>query len=314
MAMKHGIYPVVHTPLCKDESIDFKGLKASLDYYNQCDLPGVTVLGSGGELPYFSDSEQYSIIESAFHRLDRSKSLIAGVNAFSAVQAVEKIKSYSPYADYILLLLSDYYESSFDDYLRTLACIAEQSSKPILFYYFPQITKRIFTSKQLIAILSIDNIVGIKDSSVHVPTAKSILYQLPQTLYFSGLSLLLEPLMKIGAAGAICPVASLRPNESHDYYCAIQNNNEHIETIRNQLKCILPIVNKIELSDNLQYWALLLLSNSPIPLIKTVSSSQAKIKEALRKIGLPIQSTVRSPLPALSISDANRVSTIIDSL
>lgn len=314
MTMKHGIYPVVHTPLNNDETIDFMGLKSCIDYYNQTNLPGVTILGSGGELPYFSDSEQYAIIESTFHHLDRSKSIIAGVYVYSSAQAIEKIISYSPYVDYILLLMADYYQSSFEEYLSSLKCIANQSPKPILFYYFPQITGRFFSCKQLIAILSIDNIIGIKDSSLNIPTAKSILTHVPNTLYFSGLSLLLEPLMKVGAAGSICPIASVLPQQAHEYFHAIKNDYKYSEKYKTQLKRILPVVNTLQLSEKMQYFALNLLSSSPVPLIKSVSSSHAQIKAALRLLGLPIQITVRAPLPSLPEAEARKIAIIINEL
>lgn len=312
--MTHGVYPVVHTPLHEDESIDFEGLKACLEYYNQTDLPGVTLLGSGGELPYFSDSEQYDIIKAAFNYLDGSKVIIAGVHAYSSTQAIEKIASYSAYVDYILLLVPDYYQSTFEDYLQTLECIAQHSAKPILFYYFPQITQKSFTSNQLIAILSIDNIIGIKDSSVHIPTAKRILSDVPDTLYFSGLSLLLEPLIKLGAVGAICPIASVLPQQAHEYFCAIQNSDKNLKKYRAPLKRMLPIVNTLTLSEKTQFLALSLLSTSPVKLIKNVTSSHAKIKEALRFKGLPIQRTVRAPLPGLSDTEAEKIALIMDDL
>jgi len=154
--MKSGIYPVVHVPLKKDESIDIEGLYACLEFYEKSDVSGVTILGSGGELPYFSDSEQLAIVEATHKRLGGYKSIIAGVLAYGAKQAISKIESYGAYVDAVLLLLTDYYISHFEEYLNTVAAIASSSRKPILFYYFPQITKRFLTPKQLIAILSID--------------------------------------------------------------------------------------------------------------------------------------------------------------
>lgn len=312
--IKKGIYPVVHTPLDENKHLDLEGLKACLEYYNQSDIPGVTLLGSGGELPYLSDSEQYTVIESSFHYLNHNKSIIAGIHAHSSKQAIDKITSYTPYIDYVLLLLSDYYHNSFSDYLHALKHIAQQSSKPILFYYFPQITGRFFSIKQLIKILEIDNIVGIKDSSLHIPTAKGLLSNLPETQYFSGLSLALEPIIKMGAAGAICPIASVFPQQTQDYYCAIKYNHVDIKKCRGRLIPVLPIINSLRLSSKTQYWALRLLTSFPMPLVKSVSSSHARIKHALSVIGMPITSMVRTPLPSLSGTEAEQVAKIMNHL
>ena len=312
--MKKGIYPVVHTPLDENENLDLQGLKACLEYYNQSDIPGVTLLGSGGELPYLSDSEQYAVIESAYHYLNHNKVIIAGIHAHSSKQAIDKITSYTPYVDYVLLLLSDYYHSSFAEYLHALKQIAQHASKPILFYYFPQITGRFFSVKQLVAILDIDNIIGIKDSSLHIPTARSVLSRLPETLYFSGLSLALEPIIKMGAAGPICPIASVSPQQAQDYYNAIEYNFVGIKKCRDKLIDVLPIINSLQLAGNTQYWVLKLLTSFPVPLVKNVSSSHAKIKHALNVMGIPINTKVRTPLPSLTSEEAEQVTNIVNGL
>lgn len=310
--LKRGIYPVVHTPLLPDESIDFNGINASIDYYLNSDISGVTVLGSGGELPYFSDDEQYQIVKASHERLANKKLIIAGVNAQSSKQALQKISSYAPYVDCILLLLNDYYQTSFNDYYHAIKKTALASEKPILFYYFPQITGKYLSATQLIQLLNIDNIIGIKDSSLHLPTACQILARKPTTLYFTGLSLLLKPLIDKGAAGAICPIATVIPKQAQAYFDALDNKNQHnIKMYHQVLKHTLPVVNNVNISAKLQFTALNLLSRSPIPLLKTVTSSHANIKAALNTLGLPIQAIVRSPLPELSIIDSRKIESIL---
>ena len=88
--MKHGIYPIVHTPLKKDESVDYNGLEACINYYNSNSNPGVTVLGSGGELPYFTDKEQLQILKFAREHLNSDKTIIAGLHVHSSKQAHQK--------------------------------------------------------------------------------------------------------------------------------------------------------------------------------------------------------------------------------
>ena len=313
--IKNGIYPVVHTPLLADESIDFDGFNASIEYYLNSNVAGVTILGSGGELPYFSDDEQYQIVKTSHEKIENKKLIIAGVHTHSSKLASEKITRYAPYVDCILLLLNDYYYTEFDDYFQAIVRVAQVSEKPILFYYFPQITGRYFSTPQLIQLLNIENIIGIKDSSLHLPTAQKILKQKLDALYFTGLSLLLEPLLKRGAAGAICPIATIIPNQTQAFYDAITGENQHDMKIYHQLlKRTLPIVNNLNMSARLQCSALSLLSRSPIPLLKKVNSSHANIKAALKKLGVPIEAKVRSPLPELSTSDSDKIINILKTL
>lgn len=210
-----------------------------------------------------------------------------------------------------MLLLSDYYQVEFSDYFNALKNIAEHSDKPILFYYFPQITGRFFSAEQLLKIVSINNIIGIKDSSLHPPTAKKILVNAPEIQYFSGLSLTLDSLVKHGAAGAICPLATILPQHAHNYLNAIKQKHNDIEELRSELITVLPIVNSLKLPANLQYRALKVLSACPVPLIKSVTSSHAKIKYALQVLGIEISHQPRSLLPDLNINDKVKIKKIL---
>lgn len=312
MPIPRGIYPVILTPLQSDQSLDILSFEACLVRYLKTNIAGVTILGSGGELPYFSDNEQYQLVKtthnvvSAHKALAANKHIIVGVNAYSTVQAIDKISQYTGYCDAILLLLSHYYPVSFNQYYQSILNIAKASTTPILFYYFPQITKVFLSAKQLQAILLIPNIIGMKDSALHIPTAKKILKLCPATLYFSGLSLMLDDLPH--TAGAICPLAALYPTQSQKYFQAVNHQTtEQINQYRHQLITALPLINSLTLNAKLQWYMLKILSHSPMPLLKTVASSQAQIKTALRYMGMPINSTVREPLAGISDVDAIKI-------
>ncbi len=301
-------YPVMPTPLLEDQRIDFTGLDACVNYYLNAGMPGLTVLGSGGELPYFSDEEQVRIVAHVRHTAGSEMLLIAGVNAYSTSQAVSKIDTLKDHADVILLLLSDYYGAHFSDYKQAFTDIAAQSALPLLLYYFPQVTGQFFNSEQLTDLLGIPNVVGIKDSSMHLPTAISILKKSPSALYFSGLSLLLEKLYPVSHCGAICPISAILPQQALAYQQALAKGNLHeAKTLRIALKMVFPIINKPKMSATTQYAALNTLIRSPIPLLRKVSSPHANSKEALRLLGVPIGPTVRSPLPALRASDVRHI-------
>lgn len=302
------IYPVMPTPLLDDQRIDFSGLDACVQFYRGAGVTGITVLGSGGELPYFSDAEQFSIVKRARQAAGSQTLLIAGLNAYSARQAIDKIDALQGQADVLLLLLNDYYAASFADYQQALAEIAAQAPLPLLFYYFPQVTGRYFKAEQLLQLLKIPNIVGIKDSSVHLPTAIKLLKGAPTSLYFSGLSLLLEKLIPLQPCGAICPIAALLPQQTQAYQQALLHGEQKTaQRLGQVLQQMFPIINKPKLSATLQCRALAILSRSPVPLLRKVSSPHANSKEALRQLGVPIQATVRTPLPKLLVTDRQHI-------
>lgn len=310
MPISHGIYPVIHTPLHLDQAVDIVNFEACLRHYLTTDITGVTILGSGGELPYFSDKEQLDLLISAHHTIGTHKNIIVGLQAYSATQAIDKINLYQSYADAILLLVNRYYPVAFEDYYQSIRTIAAASDTPIIFYYFPQITKQFLTVSQLEVILLLPNIIGIKDSSLHLLTAKKLIQKCPSTLYFSGLSLMLEQLPN--AAGAICPLAAIYPQQSQHYWLAIKQNNDTQSRVYHQyLKAALPIINALNMPAKWQWNLLTLLSRCPIPLLKKVASSHAQIKAALHIIGMPISPTVRHPLRSISESEIEKIRVLI---
>jgi len=116
--------------------------EACLSRYLKTNIAGVPLLGSGGELPYFSDNEQYQLKKAAHkviaanEEFVANKDIIVGVNAYSSAQAIDKISQYAGYCDAILLLLSHYYPVSFNQYYQSIRAIAHASTTTILFYYF----------------------------------------------------------------------------------------------------------------------------------------------------------------------------------
>lgn len=293
-----GIFPVMPTPLTSRQEIDFDAIPGCLEYYQQSAIHGITILGSGGELPYFSAQEQVAVAKIAAAANNKRVPLIIGVNAYSEHQAIEQCQAMSEDADYIMLLITSYYQQPFEQLLAALKNIAAASPIPVIYYHFPQVSKQFVSAAQLVQILNIDNIVGIKDSAMHLKTAKQVLAQIPQTAYFSGLSLLLPTLLKYGAAGAICPIAAIAPTQAGHYYQQLQHQARQ-PSADQVLKSLLPLVNKLSMPAAIQNTALQFVSKAPVNLLKQAASSHAVSKEAMRLLGMPIDANVRMPLPAL---------------
>lgn len=313
--LEPGIYPVMPTPLNIDQSVDFNGLSALVDYYSGKGIQGLTVLGSGGELPYFSDQEQLDVLSYVAAATHNKTPIIMGLYSLSAQQALEKINSYQPYASAILLMLDQYYEVPFETYKKAFEDIATKSNTPIIFYYFPQITGRFHSVDELVQLLSLPNVIGIKDSSLHLPTARAVIRKVPQTLYFTGLSLMLKYLYPMGAAGAICPIASIVPAETAKYNKILTAGGQYtVGKDKAILEGLLPVINNLNLSSKLQAKLLSVVSQLPFNMIKSAASPQARTKEALRLLGVPIQSTVRSPLTQLNDNEREKIKNIIKSI
>lgn len=157
--------------------------------------------------------------------------------------------------------------------------------------------------------MEIDNVVGIKDSSLNNYAAKKVLASGRCDNYFTALSLFLPRLFSHGARRAICPLAAVHPSSAYNLYQACDENTSGLESsaeFRSLLE-LLPIVsNPTKSTDTL--WRLLKLASSlPYPVLKAAASPHSASKEALKLQGIPIQSTVRAPLPEITLNASNAI-------
>ena len=308
-----GVYPVVPTPLLRNETLDLNGLRRCLDFYLSSSISGITVLGSGGELPYLTDSEQLAVVKHTHDVVVETGNskipVIVGVNAFGVKQAINKIEQYQGMADAIMLLFNGYYQQSFSELKQAVKAVVERSPMPVLYYHFPQVSGHFLSAKQIIEILNETGVVGIKDSALHLRSAKTVLKHCPQTAYFSGLSLLLPDLIGLGVSGAICPIGAIAPVLTAKLCKAylIKEEQHLLAALREQLIRLLPIVSDPKNTSVKQYTLLRLAVGLPFTILKQATSPQAHTKEALRLLGIDIEPTVRQPLPSLSNSASKAI-------
>ncbi|MBU3003805.1 dihydrodipicolinate synthase family protein [Paraglaciecola arctica] len=303
-----GVFPVVPTPMGIDEELDFCGLTSCIDHYLKADVNGLTILGSGGELPYLSDEEQLKILIQSSQKVAKRKPIIVGVNTFSAQHAAAKILTYQQYADAVLLLFTDYYIVDFEDLMLAIEEVASTSPLPILYYHFPQVSGLFLKPQQLVAILKLDNVIGIKDSALNHCAAKKILKGAAGTHYFTGLGLLYPQLIEAGCVGAICPLAAISPTLAKELYeSSLAKKRTEAKVKHKQLSQLLPIISKPSAVSELQMHMLSLIGRLPFQMFKKALSPHAASKEALRHLGLPISSGVRSPLQSLKKGDSENI-------
>jgi dihydrodipicolinate synthase/N-acetylneuraminate lyase len=304
----NGVFPVVPTPLNEQQQADLIGLELCIDYYLEADISGLTILGSGGELPYLSDDEQLKVLQCASKKVAKGKPIIVGVNTFSAKHAIDKIETYQEHADAVLLLFSDYYKGDFTNLKQAVADVASASSLPILYYHFPQVSGLFLTPQQIVAILELDNVIGIKDSALNHYAAKKVLNSIQGTHYFTGLSLLQPALVDAGCVGSICPLAAISPVLANELYkLSLEKDSAELKVKQKQLSQLLPIISNTSAPAGLQFLMLSIFGKLPVQILKTASSPHAASKEALRHIGLSISNVVRTPLQPLREGDSENI-------
>ena len=312
-----GIFPVVPTPLLDDERFDPRGMEHLTDYYADAGCHGLVVLGSGGELPCFTTAEKTTILRTALDTARGRVPVIAGCGYVSRAETLEFMEATrSMDVAAYMVILPTYFPIPFGDLYSFFRTVSQESPKPVIYYHYPQITGHFLKTDQMKALLSLDGIVGVKESTICLPEIGRHIRSMSEkpVQVFTGTSLVLYDVLALGGAGAICPIAGIAPRLVTDCYHAYTSGDEKgARRLQDEIRSFVPLMNSFGLPVGLQRLAVDLISRKRNP-SRTAgrTSRHAVIKETLRQLGHPITSRVRSPLPQITPEERDAVSRFIE--
>lgn len=312
-----GIFPVVPTPLLDDESFDAHGMEHLTGYYVNAGCHGLVVLGSGGELPCFTTAEKIAILKTALVAAGGRVPVIVGCGYVGRAETLEFIEATrSMDIEAYMVILPTYFPIPFSDLYSFFRTVSQASPKPIIYYHYPQITGHFLKTDQMKALLSLDGVVGIKESTICLPEIGRHIRSLPEKpiRVFTGTSLVLNGVLALGGSGAICPIAGIAPRLVTECYHAYTSGDKKVaHRLQDDICSFVPLMNTFGLPVGLQKLAVKLISRKPRPSRTTGRASRhTVIKETLRQLGHPITSRVRSPLPQITPEEQDAVARFIE--
>jgi len=314
----NGIFPVVPTPLLDDESLDVPGMRHLIDYYIDSGCHGLGVLGSGGELPYFTKDEKITVLRTVTDAVRGRVPVIAGCGYPGLGETLDFMDATrSMDIDAYMVILPTYCPIPFRDLLSFYQAIAKKSPRPIIYYHYPQITGHFVTTEQMTELLGLDGVVGIKESTICLPEIGRHIRSMADKpiQVFTGTSLVLFGVLALGGAGAICPIAAVAPRLVTGCYRAyVAGDKKTAHSLQDEILSFVPLMNSFTLPLGLQKFAIGLISRKKNP-SRTAgrASRHAVMIETLRQLGHPISARVRSPLPQITAEEREAVRAFIDS-
>jgi len=75
-----GVYPIAATPFAEDGSVDFDSIDSLVEFYVECGVHGLTILGMMGEAHKLSDAESLATIDRFMRRVDGRLPVVVGVS------------------------------------------------------------------------------------------------------------------------------------------------------------------------------------------------------------------------------------------
>jgi len=133
----HGVVPVIPTPFRKDESIDFEGLAACIEFAVRCEVAAVCLPAYASEFYKLTEAERLLLVETAIGTAAGRVAVVAQSNHPSARCAAELAKRHEQAgADYISFAIPRQFGLGADDLLDYCRSICEAVSLPVLIQDF----------------------------------------------------------------------------------------------------------------------------------------------------------------------------------
>lgn len=224
-----GPFSVLMTPFSGDK-VDLSAYKSQVERLNDTAVSGYVTNGSTAEYIQLSLEEQMEISELVAKVKAPDKGLIVSACTGNLSDTVRLCRHAGEIGASAVLVCSPYYfkytTSDLEEYFRA---VAKLSPVPVFLYNVPFFTQEI-PLDLCIKLLSVDNIVGIKDSSANM---KRLEHMVEATRglgvsIFTGTDDILFPALVGGVVGSMTALATIYPEKITGIYSAVESGEYEI--------------------------------------------------------------------------------------
>lgn len=291
MKIEGSIVAIV-TPMHRDGSVDFDGLRTLVDWHIDQGTHAIVSVGTTGESPTLAVSEHMAVIGTTVEQAAGRVPVIAGTGANSTLEAIEWTRQAKDLnADASLQVVPYYNKPSQEGIYQHFATIAEAVDIPIVLYNVPGRTVADMSNETALRLAQIDNIIGIKDATGDVERGAELIAAAPAGFdVFSGDDETALKLIMKGARGDISVTANVAPAlMSQMCSLALEGDFDAAKKIDDRLQ---PMHTGlfIEPSPSAPKWALeqmgLIEAGLRLPIMPLTESSQPAIRQMLNDLDL----------------------------
>ena len=163
----NGIIPPIVTPVDEHENVDTRGLKEVIQYVLDGGVHGVLANASNGEFYAFDFENQKKTVETTIEQVNKKVPVYAGASAITTKESLKLAEmAEKAGADALTVLTPMFITPTEEELYNHFAAIAKSCSLPVLLYNNPGKTNNNITPGLLKRLAEIDNIVGIKNTSM----------------------------------------------------------------------------------------------------------------------------------------------------
>lgn len=294
-----GLFPAPAVPFDDDLNIVEPEYRRHIEYLSSVDgVGGVVVNGHAGEVTTLTPAERQRIVEMAREAAPSEILVVAGVEALSTAEAIQRAReAKAAGADAALVLPPfDYFPRRAmtrtpDAPYRFFSDLAEAVDLPLIVFQYPVFTGVSYTTEVLVRLAEIDSVVAVKNAAWNVSV-----YAEQYAALKGKVSVLaacdapeLLAMMEIGADGALIGISNVA-TELWAQFVTSCLNREFDKAARLFVERLMPITEDV-FGD----------------VEKSPTSFNAATKEALVQLGRFSTSRVRPPELDVTVEERARI-------
>ena len=197
-----GILPAVVSPHDGADHLDLNGFARHIEFLYEQGVHGIYVCGGTGEGYNMRLDERKKVLEVASEISHSRGVLIDHVGAQCTRDALE-LTEHAARSGATAISSMPPQGRNHQELVSYYSALSRVSDLPIFIYYMPTASGRNMAYEELLDLLDIEGVAGMKFSDANLFLMRRLLDARPQTVIFSGFDELLCPALQYGACGGI---------------------------------------------------------------------------------------------------------------
>jgi len=210
-----GLVPPMITPLLDRDTLDEAGLERLIEHLIAGGVNGVFILGTTGEAPSLSYRLRREVVQKSCQLVAGRVPVFVGITDTAFVESVSLAQTAAEAGASALVLTTPYYfPAGQTELVSYVNHMVPELPLPLMLYNMPALTKVWFELETLKELSSLEQIIGVKDSSgdmKYYAALQSLKEQRPDWKFFIGPEHLLIPSISLGGHGGVNGGANIYP-------------------------------------------------------------------------------------------------------
>jgi 4-hydroxy-tetrahydrodipicolinate synthase len=217
-----GVIPPIITPVDANENVDEAGMKRVINHVIDGGVHGIFVLGSNGEFYALDFENQQKAVEITVNQVNGRVPVYAGASAITTKGCIKLARmAEEAGADALTVLTPMFIHPNENELYSHFLAIAKSTHLPLLLYNNPDKTTNNISVGLLKKLAMIDNIIGIKNTSLDFAQTVQYIHEtrnLENFRVLAGSDYFIYATLAYGGAGCVAGTANVAPALVVDIY------------------------------------------------------------------------------------------------